>query len=140
MELLKHETFYHNRFGHFIGPLNQSIKNVARDFSFSELYEIVALSNVLKCNICSIYPKIDYRIDLHIMNNIFEHAQNTTSSKTIYIMWTHTQSEIFVRQSNGGNWSPNHFVPLLHPSNDFQYGEDIFQRKSPNSELVGILL
>ena len=139
MELLKNETLYHNRFAHFIGSLNQSIKNVARDSSFSELYEIVALSNVLKCNIRSIYPKIDYRIDLHIMNNIFEHAQSTDASKTICILWTHTQSEVYARQSNAGNWSPNHFVPLLHPSNNFQYGDNTFQQKSANSKLVRTL-
>jgi hypothetical protein len=30
-----------------------------------------------------------------------------------YIYFGHTQSEIYARNSNAGNWSPNHFVPLL---------------------------
>ncbi|CAF2060651.1 unnamed protein product, partial [Rotaria magnacalcarata] len=52
-ELVKNEIFYNNRFMHIIGPLNEAMKNVARNFAFSELYEIAALSNVLKCNIRS---------------------------------------------------------------------------------------
>ncbi|CAF4536723.1 unnamed protein product, partial [Rotaria magnacalcarata] len=50
-ELVKNEIFYNNRFMHIIGPLNEAMKNVARNFAFSELYKIAALSNVLKCNI-----------------------------------------------------------------------------------------
>ncbi|CAF4508168.1 unnamed protein product [Rotaria magnacalcarata] len=65
-----------------------------------ELYEIAALSNVLKCNIRSIYPIIDYRPHLHIMNSTFEHAQYNIMSKAICLFWTHTESEIDARRSN----------------------------------------
>ncbi|CAF4952261.1 unnamed protein product, partial [Rotaria magnacalcarata] len=112
IELVKNEMFYHNRCAHIVGPVNEAIKNIARNFSFSELYEIAALSNVLNCNIQSVYPTIDYRSDLNIMNNTFEHAQCSIASKTICLFWTHTESEIEARRSNAGNWSPNHFVPL----------------------------
>ncbi|CAF4618266.1 unnamed protein product, partial [Rotaria magnacalcarata] len=107
IELVKNENFYHNRFAHIVGPVNEAIKNIARNFSFSELYEIAALSNVLNCNIQSVYPTIDYRSDLNIMNNTFEHAQCSIASKTICLFWTHTESEIEARRSNAGNWSPN---------------------------------
>ncbi|CAF1417271.1 unnamed protein product [Rotaria magnacalcarata] len=118
IELVKNENFYHNRFAHIVGLVNEAIKNIARNFSFSELYEIAALNNVLKCNIQSVYPTIDYRSDLNIMNNTFEHAQCSIASKTICLFWTHTESEIETRRSNAGNWSPNHFVPLLLPSDN----------------------
>ncbi|CAF3600903.1 unnamed protein product [Rotaria socialis] len=100
IELVKNENFYHNRFAHIVGPVNEAIKNIARNFSFSELYEIAALSNVLNCNIQSVYPTIDYRSDLNIMNNTFEHAQCSIASKTICLFWTHTESEIEARRSN----------------------------------------
>ena len=127
IELLKNEVFYISRFSHLVGPLDGVVKNIAHNFSFSELYEIAAMSNVLKCNIRSIYPIIDYRPDLSIMNSIFEYAQASTSSKTICIFWTHTESESYVRSINGGYWTPNHFVPLLFPSNCSQDQNDLTQ-------------
>lgn len=117
IELLKNEMLYTSRFSHLVGPLDELIKNITRNYSFSELYEIAAMSNVLKCNIRSVYPTIDYRSELGIMNSTFKYAQSTTSSKTIYILWTHTESESYVRRINGGNWTPNHFAPLLLSSN-----------------------
>ncbi|CAF5029718.1 unnamed protein product, partial [Rotaria magnacalcarata] len=136
IELVKNENFYHNRFAHIIGPVNEAIKNIGRNFSFSELYEIAALSNVLKCNIQSVYPTIDYRSDLNIMNNTFEHAQCSIASKTICLFWTHTESEIEARRSNAGNWSPNHFVPLLLPSDNSQSQNHLCQPKISGSGLT----
>ncbi|CAF2182230.1 unnamed protein product, partial [Rotaria magnacalcarata] len=136
IELVKNEIFYQNHFAHIVGTVNEAIKNMARKFSFSELYEIAALSNVLKCNIRSIYPVIDYRPDLNIMNNTFEHAQHSIASTTICIFWTHTQREIDARQSNAGNWSPNHFVPLLLPSDNSQSQNHIAQPKISGSGSV----
>ncbi|CAF1357094.1 unnamed protein product, partial [Adineta steineri] len=65
------------------------------------------------------------------MNNTFEHAHSNPSSNTIFIFWTHTQSEMHVRNSNSGNWTPNHFVPLLLPSDD-----DAFQINPSEQEPV----
>ncbi|CAF2088218.1 unnamed protein product, partial [Rotaria magnacalcarata] len=133
IELVKNEIFYNNRFMHIVGPLNEVMKNIARNFAFSELYEIAALSNVLKCNIRSIYPIIDYRPHLHIMNSTFEHAQYSIVSKAICLFWTHTESEIDARRSNAGNWSPNHFVPLLLPSDNSQSQNCLAQPKISGS-------
>ncbi|CAM4986395.1 unnamed protein product [Rotaria socialis] len=136
IELVKNEIFYNNRFMHIVGPLNEVMKNIARNFAFSELYEIAALSNVLKCNIRSIYPIIDYRPHLHIMNSTFEHAQYSIVSKAICLFWTHTESEIDARRSNAGNWSPNHFVPLLLPSDNSQSQNCLAQPKISGSGLT----
>ena len=118
---------YTSRFSHLVGPLDGVIKNIAHNFSFSELYEIAALTNVLKCNIRSIYPIIDYRPDLSIMNSTLEHAQSNMASKTICIFWTHTESEINARTASGGYWIPNHFVLLLFPSNYPESQNDLAQ-------------
>ncbi|CAF4236847.1 unnamed protein product [Rotaria magnacalcarata] len=133
IELVKNEIFYYDRFAHIVGPVNEAIKNIARNFSFSELYEIAALINVLKCNIQSVYPTIDYRSDLNIMNNTFEHAQCSIASKTICLFWTHTESKIEARRSNAGNSSPNHFVPLLLPSDNSQSQNHLDQPKISGS-------
>ena len=124
IELIKNEVFYNNRLSKMVGPISDTIRNVAHNFSFSELYEIVALSNVLKCNILGIYPRIDFRSDLNIMNSTFEPTQSSSSSKTIHIFWTHIQNETYVHSSNAGIWTPNHFMPLLFPSDYSQIQND----------------
>ena len=117
LELVKNEIMYNNRFAHAVGPLAEAIRNISRKFSFSELYEIASLSNVLKCNIRSVYPNIDYRLYLNIMNSTFHYDGSNTSSDMICIFWTHTLNETYARKNNQGNWSPNHFVPLILSSN-----------------------
>ena len=118
LELVKNDTFYHNRFLYVVGPFINAIKSVVHNSSYSELYEIAALCNVLKCNIRSVYPKIQYRSEMDIMNSIFQCDQHSSRSSTIFIFWSNTQSEIYARSCNSGNWSPNHFVPLLALSHD----------------------
>ncbi|CAF1507417.1 unnamed protein product, partial [Adineta ricciae] len=113
LELVKNDTFYHNRFLYVVGSLLDAVKSVVHNSSYSELYEIAALCNVLKCNIQSVYPKIQHRSELDIMNSIFQCDQNSSVSRTIFIFWSNTQSEIYARSCNAGHWSPNHFVPLL---------------------------
>ena len=61
------------------------------------------------------------------MNSIFEHTQASTSSKTICIFWTPTESESYVHSINGGYWTPNHFVPLLFRSTCSQGQNDLTQ-------------
>lgn len=133
MELVKNETFYSNRYTYIVGHLYEAIKNVCCNFSYSELYEIVALTNVLKCNIRSIYPEMENRPDLSVMNTTFRPIGGSSSSETICIFWTHTLDEMSVRSRNAGTWSPNHFVPLLYPS------EDTVSSTSPYLNIVCII-
>lgn len=125
LELVKNETLYNNRLVHIAGPLNEASRNISRKFSFSELYEIVGLSNILKCNIRSIYPNIDYRPHLSILNSTFYYDHDNASSNTICIFWTHMRSETYARANNAGNWSPNHFVPLVRSSNNIELQHDL---------------
>ncbi|CAF1642845.1 unnamed protein product, partial [Adineta ricciae] len=118
IELVENDIFYHNHFSHVVGPLDEVVRSIAHNYSYSELYEIVGLSNVLKCNIRSIYPRIQYRSELNIFNNIFQSNKDGSTPNTIYILWSNTQSEIYARSCNAGNWTPNHFVPLLAVRDD----------------------
>ena len=43
----------------------------------------------------------------------------------IYIFWTYTRSETYARANNAGNWSPNHFVPLVRSSNNIELQHDL---------------
>ncbi|CAF4618095.1 unnamed protein product [Rotaria sp. Silwood1] len=91
IELITNETYYENMYSQFVG----------------------ALCNVLRCNIRSIYPKIDFREGMEIMNNIFTPAPPTIANCDITILWSHTWYETDVRAVNNNLWSPNHFVPLM---------------------------
>jgi len=81
--------------------------------SYSELYEMGALSNLLKCNIRSVFPNIDTREDMAIFNSVISPAPAVIANCMVTILWSHTMQEIDARIVNNGSWSPNHFVPLM---------------------------
>ncbi|CAF2941478.1 unnamed protein product, partial [Rotaria sp. Silwood2] len=113
IELMTNEAYYDSMYSQFIGSVAFIIKAMCKNNTFSELYEISALCNVLKCNIRSIYPKIDFREDMAIMNNVFTPAPPVIANCNIAILWSHVRNETDARAANNGAWSSNHFVPLL---------------------------
>ncbi|CAF3561648.1 unnamed protein product [Rotaria socialis] len=115
IELVANEAYYTRMYSQFIGPLDTAIKAICKNYTYSELYEIAALCNPLRCNIQSIYPKVDFREDMEILNNIFRPTLHIIASCTITIFWSHVLNEIDVRAQNNMTWSPNHFVPLMYP-------------------------
>ncbi|CAF1446893.1 unnamed protein product [Rotaria sordida] len=70
------------------------------------------------------------------MNTTFQPVQDSISSETIYIFWTHTQNEINARRSNAGNWTPNHFVPLLLPLHNLYFQNESTQPRDIGSGLT----
>ncbi len=112
---MTNETYYTNRYSKFVGPLDSAIQAICKNYIYSELYTIGALCSVLKCNIRSIYPKIDFREDMVVTNNVFTPAPPIIANCEITILWSHTLNETYARATNNGAWSPNHFVPLLSP-------------------------
>ncbi|CAF4778660.1 unnamed protein product [Rotaria sp. Silwood1] len=115
IELLANGAYYTRMYSQFIGPLDIAIKAVCKNYTYSELYEIVALCNLLRCNIRSIYPRIDFREDMEILNNIFRPTSPIIANCSITIFWSHVLNEIDVREQNNMTWNPNHFVPLMSP-------------------------
>ncbi|CAF1608295.1 unnamed protein product, partial [Adineta ricciae] len=97
LELIQNGQQYSERLAHIIGPLDEAIRRISRNYTFSEL--------------------IQYRSELDAINTTFDFDPVGLPFNTIHIFWTHTQNEVEARQSNGSNWSPNHFVPLLLSSN-----------------------
>ena len=115
IELVVNGAYYTRMYSQFIGPLDIVIKAVCKNYTYSELYEIAALCNVLRCNIRSIYPKIDFREDMEILNTIFRPTSPIIANCSITILWSHVLNEIDVRAQNNMAWNPNHFVPLMSP-------------------------
>jgi hypothetical protein len=63
-----------------------------------------------------VYPYIDYRAEMKIMNQVYKSAETLVpNSRRVIIFWSSTEDEISTRTrpGNHGIWNPNHFVPLL---------------------------
>ena len=131
MELVKNESYYVSTYSRFVGPLDIAVKATCKDKTYSELYEIVALCTLLKCNIRSIYPIIDFREDLAVMNHVFTPAPPTVASCEIKILWSHTMNETDFRALHNTRWNPNHFVPLM--SSVTNYGSGLHNRSAPTN-------
>jgi len=50
-----------------------------------------------------------------ILDNVFTPIPPIISNCNIAILWSHAFNEKQARETTGGTWSPNHFVPLLSP-------------------------
>lgn len=119
MELVKNKNYYVQQCSRLVGSFDVALQRVCNNNRFCELYEIVALTNVLQCEIQSVYPYIDYRAEMKMMNTIYKPTATTTITvskmRRVIILWTNTDDELVVRARPDckGSWSPNHFVPLL---------------------------
>ena len=123
VELVTDRVYYAAKYSNLIGPLENAICRACNNDQFSELYEIAALASVLQCEILSIYPYIDYRAEMKIMNSLYKPVLASTPVRgRLFIFWTNTIDELSAkaRPRSGGIWSPNHFVPLVQPQQSFQ--------------------
>ncbi|CAF2838467.1 unnamed protein product [Rotaria sp. Silwood2] len=100
-------------YSQYVGPVDIAIKAICKNYTFSELYEIAALCNVLRCNIRSVYPKIDFQQYMVVWDNVFMPVSPIIANCNIVIMWSNALNEKNAREANNGTWSPNHFVPLI---------------------------
>jgi hypothetical protein len=113
IELVTNESYYESTFSRFIGLVEDSIRSICKNETFSELYEISALCSVLRCNIRSVYPKIHFREEMAIMNNVFTPISPIVANCGITVLWCCAQSEMDALVDYNNLSSPNHFVPLM---------------------------
>ncbi|CAF1089809.1 unnamed protein product [Rotaria sordida] len=116
MELITNENYYQTMYSQYLGPTDIAIKAICKNYTFSELYEIAALCNVLQCNIRSVYPKIDFHHHMAIWDNLFTPIPPVSSNCNMVILWSNALNEKDAREMHNGTWRPNHFVPLMLPS------------------------
>ena len=115
---MTNENYYVAMYTQSVGPIDVAIKSICKNRTFSELYEIAALCNVLQCNIRSVYPRIDFSPNyMTLWDSVFSPVPPVIANCSIAILWSHMEHENDVRAMNNGTWSPNHFVPLLLPNN-----------------------
>ena len=116
MELVSNENYYQTMYAHLIGPIDMAIQSICKRNTYSELYEVAALSNVLQCKIRSVYPKINFEQYMALWNSVFTPVPTVIANSYIAILWSRAENEGDARAANNGRWIPNHFVPLLLPN------------------------
>ena len=123
IELVKNKTHYINQCSKHVGLFNEALRRTCSNSRSSELYELVALASVLQCEVQSVYPYIDYRAEMKIMNAVYKPAEISVSSNgRVIIFWSSTEDEVSTRARPGNNgiWNPNHCVPLLQQHRNSQ--------------------
>ena len=60
VELVNNYDEYSQKYTMNAGPLQERWKDICKNHSYSDLYELAGLCNVLGCGIRSLYPRIDY--------------------------------------------------------------------------------
>ena len=113
---MANENYYQTTCSQYIGPIDIAVKSICKNHTFSELYEIAALCNVLQCNIRSAYPKLDFQHYMTLWDSVFTSVSPVIADYSIAILWSHVQNENDVRAMSNSTWSPNHFVSLLLPN------------------------
>ncbi len=46
IELVKNENFYHNRFAHIVGPVNEAIKNTLNSIKLNDLTKSIPVNDL----------------------------------------------------------------------------------------------
>ena len=105
----------------------QEVPSVTRDKSFMGIWQIHALSSVLKTPIFSVYPNLgnsNIRKDLNrLIKPVIENEP-----KPLYLMWTSNRDDLTVE-----HWVPNHFVPLVAVLHSQQFVDELDENNnSPN--------
>ncbi|CAF3586456.1 unnamed protein product [Rotaria sp. Silwood1] len=90
IELVTNETYYETMYSQFVGPIDIAIEAICKNYTFSELYETAPLCSVLRCNIRSIYPQIDFQQYMTIWDNVITPAPPIIASYDIcgHPSWT----------------------------------------------------
>lgn len=122
--MVTNETYYSNMYYFTGGPFDETIQRMCRDSTYSELHELDALSNVLKCKLRSVYPRIDVRDEIAVFNRTFVPMTPVITDCEIRILWSHVQREEEARAASNSTWSPNHFVPLMLPPAQHEFGNN----------------
>ena len=85
------------------------LHKIRKNNSYMGIWQIHALSSVLKVPIYSVYPQnrsTELRRDL---NRLILPRQSNQNQTPVYIFWTSTRDNEMVHE----HWRPNHFVPCL---------------------------
>ncbi len=116
IELVNNKMHYIAQYNNLIGPFDEALRRTCNNNSFSRVYELATLASVLRCEVRSVYPYIDYRAEMKTMNAVYKPVDmSIPNNERLIIFWTSIddESSTKTRPGSGGVWSPNHIVPLI---------------------------
>ena len=85
------------------------LRKIRVNYSFMGMWQIHALSSVLKVPIYSIYPHRSSPEIRRDLNRLVLPRQSSSNMTPVYIFWTTTRDSEMVCE----HWAPNHFVPCV---------------------------
>ena len=85
------------------------LRKIKVNYSFMGMWQIHALSSVLKVPIYSIYPHKSSPEISRDLNRLVLLRQSSSNMKPVYIFWTTTRDSEMVCE----HWAPNHFLPCI---------------------------
>ena len=85
------------------------LRKIKVNYSFMGMWQIHALSSVLKVPIYSIYPHKSSPEIRRDLNRLVLPRQSSSNMTPVYIFWTTTRDSEMVCE----HWAPNHFVPCV---------------------------
>ncbi|WAR01808.1 hypothetical protein MAR_008366 [Mya arenaria] len=86
----------------------KEILSITKDKSFMSIWQVHALSSVLKTPIQSVYPELGNRNVRKDMHKLIKPVSGTDKEPPVFVMWTSNRDDMTPL-----HWVPNHFVPLL---------------------------
>lgn len=87
---------------------DEEMKSIQKDATYMGLWQLFAVSNVLKVPVYSVYPSKGNPAIVSDIHRLILPKETSSSVPAVYIMWTSTRSDM-----KKGHWLPNHFVVLL---------------------------
>ena len=111
-------ALYSDEYKHGIDHLNlpstiqeiyqREVMKIRQSYSYMGIWQIFALSSILKNKIYSVYPKRGNRNVRKDLHRIVHPRLSVGKDNLVYVMWTSTKSDM-----RNGHGVPNHFVPAL---------------------------
>ena len=112
-------------------PMAEEVFAICKLDSWSSVWTIAALANVLHISIETVYPAVNGpEEDEVLINNRCYLPMDQSFNKKICIMWTRVK-----KRSNNTFWQANHFVPLIRRGDDV-HDPDIPDDPNENDYLV----
>lgn len=95
---------------------NEAVIKCAKTGGYSSSWTMIALSNITRRKIESLYPLVNGAKDLatRTLNCIFHPSSGLQDTTTMKILWTNT---VPYNPSTKKSWTPNHFVPFIDDKN-----------------------
>ena len=101
--------FHQHRFDDVSPTFKEACEDITSDHGFSSAWTCLALSDVIRRDIISVYPRVNGPLDMtaRILDTTFS-PREKAFREPVVIMWTSGSPP-----QKGKSWTPNHFVPLV---------------------------